>query len=62
MAEQWQHLRTKKGKIPPLDEKLDGILIGSKCPKANKQKEVISGKSEDPCAVLIFTVVHSWTN
>ena len=62
VAEKWQHLKRKKGKILPLDEKLDGILIGSKCPKANKPKEVISGKTEDPCAVLIFIVVRSRTN
>ena len=52
MAENWQHLKRIKDKIPPLDETLDvGILIGSNCPKAIKPKEVISGKSQDPYAV-----------
>ena len=52
VAENWQHLRRIKDKIPPLDETLDvGILIGSNCPRAIKPKEVISGKAQDPYAI-----------
>ena len=52
VAENWQHLKRIKDKIPPLDEKLDvGTLIGSKFPKAIKPKEVISGEAQDPYAV-----------
>ena len=52
VADNWQHLKKIRDKIPPLDKNLDvGILIGSNCPKAIKPKEVIAGKGEDPYAV-----------
>ena len=53
MTDKWPHLRKIKNKIPKVDNNLDvGLLIGCNCPKAMKPREVITGKSEDPYAVL----------
>lgn len=48
----WPHLSHLANKIYPYQEDLQvGLLIGSNCPSNIKPKQVIPGRSSDPCAI-----------